>query len=422
MGAVNMVSNNMVSNNMVNKDGDNSEVVSSGSGALENQRVVVMTSEAVGVGHPDKVCDRISDAILDACLRQDENSRVAVETMVTTQFVVVAGEVTTKADVNFEDVVRKTLFKIGYVNPRLGFDYKNAEVLIKIHEQSPDISMGVDEKNGKEQGAGDQGMMFGYACRETDSYFPLAISLAQKIVMRAKEVREKGILDYLYPDCKSQVSVVYENGIPKYLDNVVFSSHHSDEVSLDEIKKGVMNEIIVPVCGDWINDKTRFFVNPTGRFVNGGPAADTGLTGRKIIIDTYGGYARHGGGAFSGKDPSKVDRSAAYAARWVAKNVVAAGLSDECEIQLAYVIGYDKPVSMLVDTKGTEKVEVSRIEKAIKRVFDLSPKGIIKALNLKRPIYEVTSFGGHFGREPNGDFFTWERLDKVEELKKAVGN
>ena len=203
---------------------------------------------------------------------------------------------------------------------------------------------------------------------------------------------------------------------------MVFSSHHSDEVSLDEIKKGVMKEIIVPVCGDWINDKTRFFVNPTGRFVNGGPAADTGLTGRKIIIDTYGGYARHGGGAFSGKDPSKVDRSAAYAARWVAKNVVAAGLSDECEIQLAYVIGYDKPVSMLVDTKGTEKVEVSRIEKAIKRVFDLSPKGIIKALNLKRPIYEVTSFGGHFGREPNGDFFTWERLDKVEELKKAVGN
>jgi len=381
------------------------------------------SSESVGIGHPDKVCDRISDAILDECLKQDSNSRVAVETMVTTQKVIIAGEVTTKADIHYEEVVRATIKEIGYVEEALNFDSENAEVQILIHSQSPDISQGVSEGEGlfKEQGSGDQGIMFGFATNESENFMPLAINLANKIVVRAKEVRENKELDYLKPDCKSQVSIEYDSeNKAKRIDTIIFSTHHSEDVPLDKIRKEVIEKIINPICLDLIDEETKILINPTGRFVVGGPAGDTGLTGRKIIVDTYGGYSRHGGGAFSGKDPSKVDRSAAYAARWVSKNIVAAELADKCEIQLSYAIGYPKPTSILIETFGTEKVESEKIEKAVERVFDLSPRGINEALNLKKPIYKKTSFGGHFGQEPSEDYFSWEKLDKVEELKKAI--
>jgi len=381
------------------------------------------TSESVGIGHPDKVCDRISDAILDACLEQDKESRVAVETLVTTQKVVVAGEVTTKAQIDYEQIIRDTIKEIGYTNKDLGFDFQNAEIEILIHEQSPDISQGVSEGVGlfKEQGAGDQGIMFGFATNETENYMPLAINLANKILQKAKELRESGELEYLNPDCKSQVTVKYdENHKALGLDTIIFSTHHKENVSLEKIKEDAIEKIIKPICKDLINEDTKILVNPTGRFVVGGPTGDTGLTGRKIIVDTYGGYSRHGGGAFSGKDPSKVDRSAAYAARWVAKNIVAAKLADKCELQISYAIGYPEPTSILIETFGTHKVPEEKIENAVKKIFNLKPKEIIENLNLKNPIYKATSFGGHFGQEPFDNHFSWEKLNKVEELKKEL--
>lgn len=382
----------------------------------------LFTSESVGEGHPDKICDAISDSILDACLQQDENSRVAIETLVTTQHVTIAGEVTTKAKVDFEKIAREAIKSIGYTSKDLGFDFENVKVNVIVHEQSPDISQGVTEGSGlfKEQGAGDQGIMFGFACNETFSYMPLAIDLAHKIVIKAKELRENKTLNYIFPDCKSQVTISYENDKPQYIDTIVFSTHHSENVELEKIRADVIEKIIKPVCGHLISQTTKFFVNPTGRFVVGGPNGDTGVTGRKIIVDSYGGYARHGGGAFSGKDPSKVDRSAAYAARWVAKNIVASNLADKCEIQLSYAIGYAQPLNVTIKTSGTEKIPVEVIAKAVNDVFDLTPKGIITSLNLKKPIYRRTTFGGHFGQEPEGNFFTWERLDKVEALRNAV--
>jgi len=380
------------------------------------------TSESVGIGHPDKVCDAISDSILDACLAQDSESRVAVETLVTTQTVIVAGEVTTKSEVDYEQVVRDTIKNIGYTKEELGFDYNSANVEVKIHKQSPDISQGVTEGEGlyKEQGAGDQGIMFGFATNETENYMPLALDLANKIVRKAKELREAGVIDYIYPDCKSQVTIFYEDDVPKFIDTIVFSTHHSDSASLDKIREEAIDKIIKPICGNMINENTKVLVNPTGRFVVGGPYGDSGVTGRKIIVDTYGGYARHGGGAFSGKDPSKVDRSAAYASRWVAKNVVAAGLADKCEIQLSYAIGYSQPLNITVNTFGTGKFEDEKIEQSIKKVFDLSPSGIINSLNLKKPIFQKTSFGGHFGQKAEGNFFSWERLNKIEELRAVA--
>jgi len=382
----------------------------------------LFTSESVGIGHPDKVCDAVSDAIVDACLAQDPNSRVAIETLVTAQFMTIAGEVTTKANIDFEQIARDTIREIGYTDANLGFDFKNVEIKVKVHAQSPDISQGVTEGQGlfKEQGAGDQGLMFGFASNETESYMPLAIDLAHKIVRKAKELRESGDIDYINPDCKSQITICYEDSKPKYVDAVVFSTHHKESATLEKIRQDAIDKIIKPVCGKFFTEKTRVFVNPTGRFVLGGPAGDSGVTGRKIIVDTYGGFARHGGGAFSGKDPSKVDRSAAYAARYVAKNVVAAGLADKCEVQVAYAIGYAHPLNITVETFGTEKVDTAKIEKAIKIVFDLTPKGIITALNLKKPIYKKTSFGGHFGRTPEGDFFGWEKTDKADDLRRAV--
>jgi len=386
-------------------------------------REYYFTSESVGIGHPDKVCDRISDAILDACLAEDKSSRVAVETLVTTQRVVVAGEVTTLANIDYEKVVRNTIKEIGYDESVANFDYKNAKVEILIHSQSPDISQGVSVGAGlhKEQGAGDQGIMFGYATNESENFMPLTINLANKILVKAKELRENKTLTYLKPDCKSQVTILYdENNKPKKLDTVVFSTHHSVDVDLEKIRSDVIEKIIKPVCEGFLTSETKILINPTGKFVVGGPDGDTGLTGRKIIVDTYGGVGRHGGGAFSGKDSTKVDRSAAYAARWVAKNIVAASLADKCEIQLSYAIGYPKPTSIHIETFGTEKVGIEKIIEAVKKVFDLSPKGINEALNLRNPIYKVTSFGGHFGREPVGDFFSWEKLDKVEELKSLL--
>ena len=375
----------------------------------------VFTSESVGIGHPDKVADQISDAIVDECLKQDKDSHVAVETLVTTQFAVIAGEVKTKAKVDFEEIARNVIKEIGYTDPELGFDYENVKILVKIHEQSEDIDLGVSKK--ERQGAGDQGMMFGYATNETEEFMPLPIILAHKLVLRENEVRKE--LQYMNPDCKSQVSVVYEDDKPKYIDTVVFSVHHKD-VPVDKLKKDVIEKIIKPVCGDWINDKTRFLINPTGRFLKGGPAADTGLTGRKIIVDTYGGFGRHGGGAFSGKDASKVDRSAAYVARWIAKNLVATGYVDKVEVQLAYAIGYPEPVSIFLETFGTEKVDKDILIEAIKSVFGLSPAEIIDELELKNPIFLKTAFGGHFGRKAEGKFFTWERLNKAEELKNKI--
>lgn len=380
------------------------------------------TSESVGIGHPDKVCDAISDGILDACLKEDPQSRVAVETLVTTNTVVIAGEITTKANINYEEIARNVIKDMGYISDKIQFDYQNASIDVKIHAQSPDISQGVSEGEGlfKEQGAGDQGIMFGFATNETQSYMPLAIDLAHRMVRLAKELRESGEIDYIYPDCKSQVTICYKDEIPQYIDAIVFSTHHKETTNLERIREDVLKKIIKPICGNLMTEKTKIYVNPTGRFVVGGPDGDTGLTGRKIIVDTYGGYAKHGGGAFSGKDPSKVDRSAAYAARWVAKNVVAASLAERCEVQLSYAIGYSQPLNITVDTHGTGKFSDEIIEKAVRKVFDLSPGGINKALDLKKPIYQKTSFGGHFGQKSEGDFFPWEKLNKIEELREAA--
>ena len=383
---------------------------------------MLFTSESVTEGHPDKISDQISDAILDAMLDQDTASRVACETLVTTGMVVVAGEVTTKAWVDMQKVVRDTVEEIGYTDSNMGFDFNTCAVLISLDKQSPNIAQGVNEGEGAhtEQGAGDQGLMFGYACDETPELMPLPIQLAHRLTERLSHVRKDGTMDYLRPDGKSQVTVRYVDGIPKSVNAVVISTQHAEEVSQsqlhDDIKKNVISHVIPE---KYLNDSTQYHINPTGIFVIGGPQGDCGLTGRKIIVDTYGGMGRHGGGAFSGKDPSKVDRSAAYAARHVAKNVVAAGLASRCEVQLAYAIGVAEPVSVSVETFGTNKIDESKIIELIRNNFELKPAGLIRALNLLRPIYQKTAAYGHFGREiPE---FTWEATNKANELKIQAG-
>ena len=381
------------------------------------------TSESVSQGHPDKVCDQISDAILDAMIEQDPNSRVACETMVTTGLVIVAGEITSKAVVDIQGVVRKTIREIGYTDPSLGFDADSCGVLVSIHQQSPDISQGVTEGQGlyAEQGAGDQGIMFGYACNETPTLMPLAIHYAHRLVEELVKARESKSIPYLRPDAKSQVTVEYDDLKPIRVDTVVISTQHAPDVTHETIVKDMIEKIIKKVIpAEMLDSKTVYHINPTGRFVIGGPHGDSGVTGRKIIVDTYGGYGAHGGGAFSGKDPSKVDRSAAYAARWVAKNIVAAGLATHCEIQFSYAIGIAKPLSVHVDTFGTGKISDHKICEIIMKVFDLRPSAIIKTLDLKRPIYRETARNGHFGRELP-DFY-WERTDMVEAIKKEAAS
>ncbi len=374
----------------------------------------LFTSESVTEGHPDKVCDQISDSILDEFLRQDSDSRVAVESMTTTGIVFVAGEVTSKGRVHVQKIVRDTIREIGYDKPDYGFDCDSCCVLASLHEQSPDISMGVTASGSKEQGAGDQGLMFGYATNETPELMPLPITMAHQLSMKLAQVRKKKELSWVRPDGKSQVSVIYEDGIPKRIDTVVVSTQHSPDISMSQLREEVINKVIKPVCSSWIDGRTKFLVNPTGRFVIGGPPGDTGLTGRKIIADTYGGMGRHGGGAFSGKDPSKVDRSACYMARYVAKNVVAAGLADKCEVQVAYAIGLAEPVSIMVHTFGTGKASEEEIEAKVRKTFDMRPAGIIKMLDLKKPVYRKTAAYGHFGRNEPG--FTWEKTDKASFL------
>ncbi len=383
---------------------------------------MLFTSESVTEGHPDKISDQISDAILDAMLDQDTASRVACETLVTTGMVVVAGEVTTKAWVDMQKVVRDTVQEIGYTDSNMGFDFNTCAVLISLDKQSPNIAQGVNEGEGAhtEQGAGDQGLMFGYACDETPELMPLPIQLAHRLTERLSHVRKDGTMDYLRPDGKSQVTVRYVDGMPKSVDAVVISTQHAEEVSQSQLHEDIKKNVISHVIPEkYMNDSTQYHINPTGIFVIGGPQGDCGLTGRKIIVDTYGGMGRHGGGAFSGKDPSKVDRSAAYAARHVAKNVVAAGLASRCEVQLAYAIGVAEPVSVSVETFGTNKIDESKIIELIRNNFELKPAGLIRALNLLRPIYQKTAAYGHFGREiPE---FTWEATDKANELKIQAG-
>ena len=376
----------------------------------------LFTSESVSEGHPDKMADQISDAVLDAFLEQDDEARVACETMIKTGMVVVAGEITSKANINIEDIVREVIRDIGYKDSRSGFDGSTCAVLNALGEQSGDISMGVDESDGHEQGAGDQGLMFGYASNETDVLMPAPITYSQLLVKRQSEVRKDGTLPWLEPDAKSQLTMRYSNGKPEGIDAVVLSTQHRDEVSLSELREAVMEEIIKPVLpAHWIDEDTKYFINPTGRFVIGGPQGDCGLTGRKIIVDTYGGMARHGGGAFSGKDPSKVDRSAAYLARYIAKNLVAANLAERCELQLSYAIGIAEPTSISIETFGTGKISDEKIVALIREHFELKPKGLISMLDLLRPIYKKTAAYGHFGREDNE--FSWEKTDKAEILK-----
>jgi S-adenosylmethionine synthetase len=390
---------------------------------MKSERML-FTSESVSEGHPDKVADQISDAVLDAYLARDPNSRVACETLVTTDFCVVAGEVTSKGSVNIEQTVRDSIEKIGYVEEDIGFSHRSCEILVKIHPQSPDISQGVTEGEGlyKEQGAGDQGLMFGYACDETPEMMPSPIIFAHQLVEKLAELRKNKTLDYIRPDSKSQVTVEYVDGKRVRIDAIVISTQHIDSVSHSKIESDVIEQVIRRVIPpELLDSRTKFYINPTGKFVVGGPSGDTGLTGRKIIVDSYGGWARHGGGAFSGKDPSKVDRSAAYAARYVAKNIVAADLAKKCEVQLAYAIGVAKPVSVLVDTFGTGKLSPMELEQIIGEVFDLRPKGIIQMLDLKKPIYFKTAAYGHFGRKPGEKgAFSWERTDKAELLAKLA--
>lgn len=361
-----------------------------------------------------KICDQISDAILDELVKQDPNSRVAVETLTTTGLILVAGEVTTKGYIDVQGVARKVLKEIGYDKPEYGFNYDDCSVIVSLHEQSPDIAMGVN-KSPEEQGAGDQGLMMGYATNETSELMPLPIMLAHKLTKKLTEVRRSGEITWLRPDGKSQATVEYENGKPKRLHTVIVSAHHAD-IPIEQVRKEIKEKVILPVCKDWIDENTIIHINPTGKFVKGGPPADTGLTGRKIIVDTYGGVGSHGGGAFSGKDPSKVDRSGSYMARYIAKNIVAAGLADRCQVQIAYAIGIAQPVSIMVNTFGTGKIPDEQLAEILKKVFDMRPGMIIKNLNLLRPIYRKTACYGHFGRDDPD--FTWERIDKVEELKQ----
>lgn len=395
---------------------------------LNNKRL--FTSESVTEGHPDKIADQVSDGILDAILKDDPNARVACETTVTTGMALIAGEISTTTYVDIPKVVRETIKEIGYTRAKYGYDYETMAILTAIDEQSPDIAQGVDkaleyrDKDSEEEieatGAGDQGLMFGYATNETETYMPLAIYLSHQLAKRLSDVRKDGTLNYLRPDGKVQVTVEYdENDNPVRIDTIVVSTQHADDVTLEQIQEDIKAHVIYPtVPENLINEQTKFYINPTGRFVIGGPQGDAGLTGRKIIVDTYGGYARHGGGCFSGKDPTKVDRSAAYAARYVAKNIVAAGLADQCEVQLAYAIGVAEPVSIAIDTFGTGKVSEGQLVEAVRKHFDLRPAGIIKMLDLKQPIYKQTAAYGHFGR--TDVLFPWEKLDKVEELKDAV--
>lgn len=377
----------------------------------------LFTSESVSEGHPDKIADQISDAVLDAILTQDPKARVACETFVKTGMVLVGGEVTTSAWVDIEEITRKTVREIGYVHSDMGFDADSCAILNAIGKQSPDINQGVDRTSPEEQGAGDQGLMFGYASNETDVLMPAPITYSHRLVKRQSEVRKSGKLNWLRPDAKSQVTFVYENNQPVAIDAVVLSTQHDESISTADLREAVMEEIIKPVLPEkWLSKQTKFFINPTGRFVIGGPMGDCGLTGRKIIVDTYGGMARHGGGAFSGKDPSKVDRSAAYAGRYVAKNIVAAGLADRCEIQLSYAIGVAEPTSISIETFGTGKVSESVLVALVREHFELRPFGLLKMLDLERPIYQATAAYGHFGREE----FPWEKTNIAERLKASV--
>ena len=379
----------------------------------------ILTSESVTCGHPDKVCDQISDAILDAILAQDPEAHVACEVTAWTDNVNIMGEVTAAAHPDYEAIARRVIRDIGYDKPGVGFDAGSCRIHVNLHTQSPDIAQGVDHKSQEDTGAGDQGMMFGYACRETEDLMPLPITLAVRLAKRLEHVRREGVLPWLLPDGKSQVSVEYEDGKPVRIATVVISAQHSASVPTETLREAVRREVIDPVLPEeLVDDETAYFINPTGRFVIGGPAGDSGLTGRKIIADTYGGAARHGGGAFSGKDPTKVDRTGAYMARYLAKNIVAAGLADRCEVQLAYAIGLADPVSVMVDTFGTGKVSDERLEKAVRKVFDLRPSAIIRDLDLRKPIYRQLAAYGHMGREDLG--VTWEKTDRVEAIKAAL--
>ncbi len=380
----------------------------------------LFTSESVSEGHPDKMADQISDAILDALLEQDKTARVACETLVKTGMVLLAGEITSSATIDYEEVTRQTIKEIGYDSSEIGFDWETCAILNAIGKQSPDIAMGVDESSDHEQGAGDQGLMFGYASNETDVLMPAPITFSHRLVERQAERRKSGALPWLRPDAKSQITFRYEDGKPVGIDAVVLSTQHSPEIEQKVLREAVMDEIILPVLPpEWIDKDTRFYINPTGQFIIGGPVGDCGLTGRKIIVDTYGGMARHGGGAFSGKDPTKVDRSAAYAGRYVAKNIVAAGLAERCEIQVSYAIGVAEPTSISIDTFGTGKLGEQRMVELVRELFDLRAKGLVDMLDLRRPIYRQTAAYGHFGR--TGAQFTWEQTDKADTLRNAAG-